>query len=127
MALLDNRVATFLEVAGHGSFSSAAKALYISAVSVMKQIESLESELGVRLFDRSPRGATLSLAGDAFLQDAERMRDLADASAARMAAQFCQTMPAVTQRHSSVKSVPVAASVFRIRKTCAQSVRRLSQ
>ena len=84
MALIDNRVSTFIEVVEHGSFSSAAKALYLSPVSVMKQIESLESELGVRLLDRSPRGAVPNRAGEAFLQDAERMRDLADAVAARM-------------------------------------------
>lgn len=40
-----------------GSFSAAGKALYLSTVSVMKHVDSLEAELGARLFDRSSKCA----------------------------------------------------------------------
>ena len=85
MPLVDNRLYTFIEVKEQGSFSAAAKALYLSPVSVMKQVDSLESELGARLFERSPRGARLTAAGEAFSEDASRLADLSDAAIARMA------------------------------------------
>ena len=42
---------TFLCVVEAGSFSKAAEQLYISAPAVIKQINSLEASLGMKLFD----------------------------------------------------------------------------
>ena len=53
-----------------GSFSEAALSLDISQSSVSKQIMQLEEELGVRLFDRSFRKASLTPAGEHLYQDA---------------------------------------------------------
>ncbi|MBO7702028.1 MAG: LysR family transcriptional regulator [Eggerthellaceae bacterium] len=80
--LLDQRLNTFLEVSERGSFSAAGKVLYLSAVSVMKHVESLESELGVKLFERSNRGAAPTEAGLALAEDVRRIARLADAAAA---------------------------------------------
>lgn len=55
---------TFLQVADSGSFSQAAKVLFISTVAVMKQINALENQLGVRLLLRSTRGVQLTQAGE---------------------------------------------------------------
>ena len=44
---------TFLCVVEAGSFSKAAEQLYISAPAVIKQINSLEASLGMKLFDRT--------------------------------------------------------------------------
>ncbi|WP_057879862.1 LysR family transcriptional regulator [Companilactobacillus kimchiensis] len=54
---------TFLRVAESGSFSKASKILFISPVSVMKQINALENQLGIKLLNRSPHGTSLTLAG----------------------------------------------------------------
>ena len=47
---------TFLHVADAGSFNKAAEESFITPTAVIKQINSLEESLGVRLFDRSHRG-----------------------------------------------------------------------
>jgi len=69
---------TFLTVAQHGTFTRAAAALYVSQSAVSQQIEGLEREQGVRLFDRLPRRVVLTDAGHALLPYAERILVLAD-------------------------------------------------
>lgn len=54
---------TFIAVAKNGSFSKAAGQLYISPVSVMKQINNFEKEIGIKLFNRTSQGVTLTPAG----------------------------------------------------------------
>ncbi len=60
---------TFVRVADAGSFNRAAEAAYITPTAVIKQINSLENSLGVRLFDRSHRGLVLTRAGASLYQD----------------------------------------------------------
>lgn len=55
----------FLEVSRSGSFTAAAKKLYISAPGLVKAIDRLEDELGVTLFARTRTGVSLTLAGQA--------------------------------------------------------------
>lgn len=62
----------FLQVAYHKSFSRAAEALFLTQPSVTARIQSLERELGERLFERSGRTVTLTDAGLAFLPHAQR-------------------------------------------------------
>ncbi len=62
----------FLQVAQHHSFSRAAEALFLTQPSVTARIQSLERELGERLFERSGRTVTLTDGGDAFLPHARR-------------------------------------------------------
>ncbi len=62
---------TFLRVADAGSFNKAAEESYITPTAVIKQINSLEESLGVRLFDRSHRGLQLTKAGRSMYQDAK--------------------------------------------------------
>lgn len=54
----------FLLTAKYHSFSKAAEILYISQPTVTKWIRHLESELGVKLFDRTSRSVHLTDAGD---------------------------------------------------------------
>lgn len=58
----------FLAVAREGKFSTAAESSYVSQSSLSKQIKALEEELGVDLFVRSAKGATLTPAGEVFLE-----------------------------------------------------------
>lgn len=62
---------TFIRVADAGSFNQAAEQSFITPTAVIKQINSLESSLGVKLFDRSHRGLTLTKAGRSLYQDAK--------------------------------------------------------
>jgi len=62
----------FLQVAHHRSFSRAAEALFLTQPSVTARIQSLERELGERLFERSGRSVSLTDAGIAFMPHAQR-------------------------------------------------------
>ncbi len=64
---------TFLEAADSGSFLKASERLYISANAVTKQINLLESDLGVKLFSRSRQGLTLTEAGKLIYTEAKKM------------------------------------------------------
>lgn len=64
---------TFLTVADSGSFSKAASSLFISKVSVMKQIDSLETHFGFTLFIRGPRGIKLTPEGELVYQEARNI------------------------------------------------------
>lgn len=54
----------FCEVAKLGSFSKAAKSLYMTQPAVSQAIMQLESELEIRLFTRTPRGVVLTNEGE---------------------------------------------------------------
>jgi DNA-binding transcriptional LysR family regulator len=53
----------FVTVAETRSFSAAARLLHLAQPPLSTQVRSLEHELGVRLFERSSRGVTLTKAG----------------------------------------------------------------
>jgi DNA-binding transcriptional LysR family regulator len=57
----------FTVVAHHLNFGKAAAALHVAQPALSRQIQRLESHLGVRLFDRTPQGSQLTEAGRAFL------------------------------------------------------------
>jgi DNA-binding transcriptional LysR family regulator len=60
----------FVAVAEERSFVQAARRLYLAQPALSKQIRDLETELGVELFHRLPRGVRLTPAGEAFLGNA---------------------------------------------------------
>jgi DNA-binding transcriptional LysR family regulator len=74
------------EVARRGSFGQAAEALAYTPPAVSQRIAALEREHGVRLFERSPRGAWPTPAGRLLLDHAERLLQAADAARADLAA-----------------------------------------
>lgn len=63
----------FLGTAELGSFSAAARALYLTQPAVSEQVRRLEAELGVELFARAGRGLVLTEAGRRFRPEAERV------------------------------------------------------
>jgi DNA-binding transcriptional LysR family regulator len=72
--LLDLRqVRTFLEVARTRSFTRAATQLYYAQSSVTAQVQSLEKDLGLPLFNRLGRQVELTSAGRQFLVHAEKL------------------------------------------------------
>jgi DNA-binding transcriptional LysR family regulator len=64
---------TFLAIAAHGSFLEAAKRIHVTQSTVSARIQNLESELGTQLFVRNRAGATLTSAGQRFVQHAKTL------------------------------------------------------
>ncbi|MET7645957.1 LysR family transcriptional regulator [Streptomyces sp. NPDC005426] len=75
-------VRTFVAVAEAGQFGKAATDLSITQQAVSKRIAALERGLGVRLFTRAPRGAELTIDGQAFLPHARDLLRAAERSVA---------------------------------------------
>ena len=63
----------FITLARTLNFSEAAKQLFLTQPSISRQIKCLESEVGLRLFDRSSRSVSLTPAGRCFYVDAQDM------------------------------------------------------
>ena len=73
----------FEAVARHGHVTRAAHELHIAQPSLSKQIQALEAELGVALFDRVGRRVELTAAGRLLLPYARRaLREVTDERAA---------------------------------------------
>lgn len=60
-----------LTIAKYGSFSEAAKQLFISQSALSQQIRKLEEELGYSLFQRSSHGVSLTKEGEIFCKNAQ--------------------------------------------------------
>lgn len=74
MSDLDLRlVRYFTVVAEHGNFGRAAAALHVAQPSLSRQVQRLEDQLGLRLFERTPQGSRLTAAGEAFLVRARQL------------------------------------------------------
>jgi DNA-binding transcriptional LysR family regulator len=82
------RLLTFRTVAHERSFSRAAERLSLSQPSVSTQVALLETDIGVRLFDRARRGLRLTHAGEVLLEHADHVAwrlELADTQIAALA------------------------------------------
>ncbi|MGN0504928.1 MAG: LysR family transcriptional regulator [Lachnospiraceae bacterium] len=77
---------TFLSVADYGSFTKAAEHLYLSPTAVMKQMNTLERHLNLKLIERTPTGIHLTPAGNVIYQDAKFMIDYSKKSIANATA-----------------------------------------
>ncbi|MEU1201574.1 LysR family transcriptional regulator [Streptomyces sp. NPDC005813] len=75
-------VRTFVTAADAGRFQEAAAELAVSQQAVSKRIAALERNLGVRLFARTPRGAELTIDGQAFLPHARELLRVAERAVA---------------------------------------------
>lgn len=65
----------FVEVANQGSFSKASEKLFISSTAIMKQMNLMENDLGVKLFERTNQGIKLTEAGRQIYKDAKHIID----------------------------------------------------
>src|SRR5438477_6555534 len=74
------RLRVFQAVADHGSFSRAARALYISQPAITQHVQALEHELGVPLFDRFARRISLTPAGQVLSQHVPQILGMVQAA-----------------------------------------------
>jgi DNA-binding transcriptional LysR family regulator len=79
-----NQLQYLVTVAEEGQITSAARKLHLAQPALSQAIAQLESELGIELLERHPRGVTLTSAGAAFLIKA-RVALAAETDAAQLA------------------------------------------
>ena len=91
--MVNPQLRVFICVADCGSFNRAAERLYISAPSVMKQINALEKHLDLKLFDRSNQGIRLTPAGQVIYRHAKELFEASDRAVeeARLMSQAVET------------------------------------
>src|SRR6478735_1030575 len=73
MAFTLRQIQYFIAVAEQGSITRAAQNLSISQSSVTEALKELETDLGVELFDRHPRGLSITHNGHQFLRHATKI------------------------------------------------------
>ncbi|HEX2914859.1 MAG TPA: LysR family transcriptional regulator [Chloroflexia bacterium] len=71
--MLNDLLKAFVQVVDAGSFSKAAEKLYISPTALMKQMNSLEAQVGVQLLTRTNHGISATHAGNSLYIDAKFM------------------------------------------------------
>lgn len=80
-----NDMFLFTEVMARGGFSAAARQLGMPPSRLSRRISRLETQLGVRLLQRTTRSLSLTPAGEVFLRHCQAMRDEAEAAHAAVA------------------------------------------
>jgi DNA-binding transcriptional LysR family regulator len=80
------RLGYFVVVAEEENLHRASLRLHVAQPALTRQIRLLEEELGTTLFNRLPRGISLSIAGQSFLEDARQILRLSDQARKRAAA-----------------------------------------
>ncbi|MBP1737196.1 MAG: LysR family transcriptional regulator [Oscillospiraceae bacterium] len=71
--MYNRQIKTFIQVADSGSFTSAAEKLFVTSASVMKQMNALESRIGVKLLERTNHGVVLTPSGRSIYKDAKKI------------------------------------------------------
>ncbi len=81
--MTDKQLELFITIADQGSFSRAETVEYISKQAMLRQINSLENEVGVKLLNRTTGGITLTEAGQEFYRGASQILKMRDDTFAR--------------------------------------------
>jgi DNA-binding transcriptional LysR family regulator len=117
----------FLTIAETGSLTRAAERLGVAQPALSQSIKKMEVELGVRLFERSQRGATLTTAGHAILEDV-RMSvsriDAAEAHARQIGQGLAGTLRIAFVAAASFEMLPRALRAHRARSPSVTYVLR---
>ncbi|MGL4936044.1 MAG: LysR substrate-binding domain-containing protein [Cetobacterium sp.] len=71
-----NKLGYLLVISEEKSFSKAAKKLFISQPSLSQYVSNLETELGIKIFDRNKYPITLTSSGEVFIKNIKEMLNL---------------------------------------------------
>ena len=74
----------FLVLAQAGSFNRAAEVLYISQPVLTRHVQEMEKELGTQLFNRTPRGITLTESGRYLSRQLPKLLESCDSASAQL-------------------------------------------
>jgi LysR family transcriptional regulator of gallate degradation len=98
-----------LAVARNASVTGAAKAINRSQTSVTKSIQDLERDLGVTLFDRSPRGVSLTAYGETLYRGALQAAEAFEQASGLVAPIVAGQSPGVARfwRRPSTRTCPL--------------------
>lgn len=112
-----NRARAFLVTAEEGSLSAAARALGMAQPTLGRQVDALEAELGVVLFERVGRGFTLTPSGLELLDHVRAMGDAANRVSLTAAGQS-QSLEgtiriAASEVHAAILLPPIVAKLRR--------------
>lgn len=94
-----------LAIAKSGSFSEAAKQLFVAQSSLSTGIKSLEKELNIQIFNRSGNGVYLTDEGAEFIRYAEQICQNNDLIAERYGKQIQQKLYIATQHYDFVADI----------------------
>lgn len=94
-----------LEIAKTGSFSEAAKQLFIAQSSLSVGVKSLEKELSIRIFDRSGTGVYLTDDGAEFIKYARQICQSHDLVTERYAKNIQQKLYIATQHYDFIADI----------------------
>jgi LysR family transcriptional activator of glutamate synthase operon len=112
------QLAYFQAAATHEHFTRAAEAAHVAQPALSRQIHALETELGLRLFDRVGRGVKLTAAGRTILPHVERI--LAEVNGIRADARMLSNLEGGTVALGFLHSIgahllPAMLATFRAR------------
>ena len=95
-----------LEIAKTGSFSEAAKQLFVAQSSLSVSIKALEGELGIKIFERSTNGVYLTDEGAEFVKYATKLVENDDFIAERYhSKQVVERLRIVTQHYDFIADI----------------------
>lgn len=75
---------TFIIVAEQESFLKASKELFITPASVMNQINKFESQIGVKLIDRTNQGVSLTEVGRSIYKNTKRIVKISEQAVSKV-------------------------------------------
>lgn len=78
--MFNHNLTAFVYAIDCGSFTKAAEKLFVTPTAVMKQINSLESHLNLKLIERTNQGVRLTPAGEVIYKDAKFLFDFSKRS-----------------------------------------------
>ena len=95
-----------LEILKMGSFNEAAKTLYVAQSSLSASVKSLESELNIKIFERSNNGVRLTSDGAEFVRYASQIIEQNDLILAKYKSnQRCKKLYIATQHYDFVADI----------------------
>jgi LysR family transcriptional regulator, regulator of abg operon len=112
------KIRHIVAVAQHRGFARAAEALHITQSALTKSVQAVETQLGITLFERGPRGVRLTADGEWFIERAGRvLAELQELEASGQAARELR------QGQLRIGAAPAALDIL-LRDPLAQFARR---